>query len=268
MNALWVVATLAALRGWARSSLRWWVIAWVVIAVALLFPFSASPSEQITYRGNLTMKVFEPDKPNGKAVLVVHGGGWWTRSPGERIEGICTEIVTANGYTCFAPEYTLSSSRPFPAANHDLLAAVDYIHAQGFKKVGAVGISAGGNLVAWLATKGVFETSVIWSAPTDLVKLMPDDWTSTCGCPGVIRQFAPRSRDRRAASPVYRVNKRMGSMLIVHSAEEVIPLAQARLLDRVVPTQHRLSILRGSAHGSGYFDKEIQETSAWLVSHL
>jgi dienelactone hydrolase len=176
----------------------------------------------------------------------------------------CRKIAKAHGYTCFAPDYTLSGSAPYPAANQDLLDAVAYIHAQGFSQIGALGFSAGGNLVAWLADQDLFVTSVTWSGPMDLETILAQG----CACKNEVNRFAPTAQSKHDASAVFGVNDAMGSMLIVNSANELIPIANAQEEDAAVPTEHRLAVIPGTKHGGQYYSIEEPETIAWFAAHL
>src|SRR5438093_1199661 len=97
----------------------------LLILLALALPAKAASITTVEYASGHLMDVYAPEVPNGTAVVAVHGGGWWTGSR-TGMARFCTEIATPNGYTCFAPDYTLSGEAPFPAANRDLLAALDY----------------------------------------------------------------------------------------------------------------------------------------------
>jgi acetyl esterase/lipase len=233
------------------------------LATASMFLLAPAPSETVEYAPGLRMDVDLPEQPATGAVLAVHGGGWWSGSRG-RMARTCAEIVVQAGLACFAPDYTLSGVEPFNRANRDLLAAVEFVRARGFADVSGIGASAGGNLVAWLATRGVLRTSVIWSAPMDLTSLA--DWYRPgCVC-WVIEQFAPTARKRRAASPTFHTGTEMGSVLIVHSADEaLIPVTQARAFARAIPTPHRLVILPGDRHALDYFDDVAATTIEWLI---
>ena len=90
------------------------------------------------------------------AVLIIHGGGW--RS-GNRTQHYPLAQHLANlGYVCFTPEYRLSTEALFPAAIHDLKAAIRWIKENAKKyeidtnKIAVMGFSAGGELAAFIGT--------------------------------------------------------------------------------------------------------------------
>ncbi len=90
------------------------------------------------------------------AVLLIHGGGW--RS-GDRSMSLPMAIrLASHGYVAATAEYRLSPEALYPAAVHDLKAAVRWLRAQGNRyhidtsKIAVLGCSAGGQLAALLGT--------------------------------------------------------------------------------------------------------------------
>jgi acetyl esterase/lipase len=89
-------------------------------------------------------------------VLLIHGGGW--RS-GDRSQAIpMGKRLAAIGYVAAAVEYRLSTEALYPAAVHDLKAAIRWLRANASKfgidttRIAALGCSAGGQLAALLGT--------------------------------------------------------------------------------------------------------------------
>jgi len=105
----------------------------------------------------LLLDAFYPadkSKSSGIAIMIIHGGGW--RS-GNRTQHYALAQQLANlGYTCFTPEYRLSTEALYPAAVYDLKAAIRWIrlHAKEYAvsgdKIVAAGFSAGGELAAFI----------------------------------------------------------------------------------------------------------------------
>lgn len=91
-------------------------------------------------------------------VLVVHGGAW---SSGNRRQLAFYAMKLARaGFCCFAIDYRLAPKHKFPAQIEDCRAAVRWIrkhaaeHGGDASRLGAIGYSAGGHLVALLGTTG------------------------------------------------------------------------------------------------------------------
>jgi acetyl esterase/lipase/pectin methylesterase-like acyl-CoA thioesterase len=112
---------------------------------------------------SLQLDVFYPKTKPSKplpAVVIIHGGGWRT---GNRTQHhALARRLASKGYVCFTPEYRLSTEALYPAAVHDLKAAVRWVRANAKKyqvnssQIAAVGFSAGGQLAAFLgATNGL-----------------------------------------------------------------------------------------------------------------
>ena len=91
-------------------------------------------------------------------VLVVHGGAW--RSGSRRQLAFYAMKLARAGFCCFAIDYRLAPKHKFPAQIDDCRAAVRWIrkhaaeHGGDASRLGAIGYSAGGHLVALLGTTG------------------------------------------------------------------------------------------------------------------
>lgn len=111
---------------------------------------------------DLHLDAFYPAKSVGKklrpAVLLIHGGGW--RS-GERSQQVpMAQGLAEKGYVAVTVEYRLSTEALYPAAVHDLKAAVRWLRANAqtyaidTNRIAALGCSAGGQLAALLGATG------------------------------------------------------------------------------------------------------------------
>jgi len=95
------------------------------------------------------------------ALVWVHGGAWWAGDrrylPPTLVPGELADAALARGMAYVAVDYRLALEAPFPAQIHDVKAAIRYIRqfADVFgidaDRLGALGESAGGHLVALLA---------------------------------------------------------------------------------------------------------------------
>lgn len=108
----------------------------------------------------LEMDVYRPKGHWGElpAVVCIHGGGW---AKGNRTSHAkVAQALAARGYVAATISYRLSGEAPFPAAIHDCKAAVRYLRSNAkalgidAENIGAIGLSAGGHLVALLAASG------------------------------------------------------------------------------------------------------------------
>lgn len=111
----------------------------------------------------LEMDMFSPEKPLSPlspALIIVHGGGW--RSGNRTQHYPLAQRLALMGYTCFTPEYRLSTEELYPAAVHDIKAAIRWVKANATalkvdtNKLAVIGFSAGGELAAFMgATNGM-----------------------------------------------------------------------------------------------------------------
>ncbi|RYF78576.1 MAG: alpha/beta hydrolase [Cytophagaceae bacterium] len=111
---------------------------------------------------DLHLDAFYPSKVDRRklrpAVLIIHGGGW--RS-GDRSQHIpMAQRLAAAGYVAVTAEYRLSTEALYPAAVHDLKAAVRWLRANASQyaidtnRIATLGFSAGGQLAALLGATG------------------------------------------------------------------------------------------------------------------
>ncbi|MFD1874463.1 alpha/beta fold hydrolase [Hymenobacter bucti] len=108
---------------------------------------------------NLRLDIFYPKAKHRQgypAVLLIHGGGW--RS-GDRSQHVpMAQQLAARGYVTATVEYRLSTEAHYPAAVHDLKAAVRWLRASAGRypidttTIAVWGFSAGGQLAALVGT--------------------------------------------------------------------------------------------------------------------
>lgn len=110
---------------------------------------------------SLLLDAFYPKEKTRKkrpAILIIHGGGW--RSGNRTQHHPLAQRLAALGYVCFTPEYRLSTEALYPAAVHDLKAALRWVRANAKQyqvdtsRLIVMGFSAGGQLAALLGTTG------------------------------------------------------------------------------------------------------------------
>lgn len=106
----------------------------------------------------LKLDIAYPKANKGKmpAIIYIHGGGWvlGDKDPNEAV------TFAKNGFVGISIQYRLSTVAKFPAAVQDCKAAVRWVRANAGKygidpdKIGVMGESAGGHLVALMGTSG------------------------------------------------------------------------------------------------------------------
>lgn len=105
----------------------------------------------------LRLDAFYPKKNKKQktpAILIIHGGGWRSGNRAQHIP--LAQRLAAMGYACFTAEYRLSTEALYPAAVHDLKAALRWLRANAktfnldTARVAALGFSAGGELAAFI----------------------------------------------------------------------------------------------------------------------
>ncbi|MCF0069292.1 pectinesterase family protein [Dyadobacter sp. CY261] len=122
----------------------------------------------VTYRVTptgrpLILDVYKPKRKSRTrypAVLMVHGGGW--RSGDRTHNNTLARKLAAKGYVCITADYSLSTHALYPAAVHDLKAALRWMRTQSSAydidtaRIAILGFSAGGELAALIgATNGI-----------------------------------------------------------------------------------------------------------------
>lgn len=237
----------------------------IVLALAAVGAWFIQVKEQrnVIYSqiGNqkLHLDLYEPARRWGKsrpAVLLVHGGAWAVGSKDEFRE-IGLNLARL-GYVAIAVQYRLvtETGNKWPAQLDDCQRAVRWVRAHAKElnvdpnRLGAIGGSAGGHLVACLGTMETRDNSDLQLAgysskvncvvdmcgPTDLSddlapKVAEGAWTNDMirnllGVSGLTRPDIAR-----AASPLYFVDAQSAPMLLIHGRQDpVVPLAQSEWL--------------------------------------
>lgn len=203
------------------------------------------------------------------AIVYIHGGGF---EGGEKPTDQ-TVLFAQNGFVGVAIEYRLSSVAKFPAAVHDCKTAIRWVRANAKKygvdpdKIGVIGESAGGYLVAMMGTSGgnsylegdgpyrEYESSV--QAVVDLFG--PVDFAGMADAPGgPVAKFLgkPASEDlelAKKANPITYVDDKDAPTLMIHGEkDDLVPLQQSGLLyDALTKAggKARLVSVKNAGHG-------------------
>jgi acetyl esterase/lipase len=210
-------------------------------------------------------------------VIWIHGGGW---EAGNRGDG-CPLPLAKAGFAYASIDYRLSQVAKFPAQILDCKAAVRWVRANAAKyhynadKIGVVGASAGGHLVALLGTTnddpqlegsegttGVsssVQAVVDYFGPTDfpsIVKQATAEQDANLDNP-VTHLFGGTVADKadlaRLASPISHVSPKACPFFILHGDHDnIVPLSQSTELNDALKTSgvsSQLVIVKGGGHG-------------------
>lgn len=205
----------------------------------------------------LAMDVYYPDghtaSSNDPAVVYVHGGGW---TSGSRTEGEGIRYIPAllgEGFVVFAVDYRLAPDDQFPAQIQDVQCAIRGIRAAAetysidSDRIGAIGGSAGGQLVNLLGTAEDGDFALVGGnrAFSSEVSVVVDMYgASDFGDPNMAAHNAAHTRvfgdDTTAdepgdtlwqASAVNYVSAGDADFLILHGEEDpVVPISQSERL--------------------------------------
>ena len=220
-------------------------------------------------------------------VLLIHGGGF---RAGNRQSYLPVAIRLAErGYVAATASYRLAPRNQFPAAVHDVKAAVRFLRANAAKygidpeRIGAMGGSAGGHLVLFLGlTPGVeeFEGSgpnrefssrvqcvVNYFGPTDFTQ----SYSKSVDAAEVLPMFLGGDLDHnraihQRASPLNWVTPQAAPILSLHGSKDTyVAYEQSvwlteRLIAAGVPTE--LETFSGAGHGFKGADAERAEQRA------
>jgi acetyl esterase/lipase len=131
-------------------------------------PFGVKEERNIVYatlpgtpygKRKLHLDLFSPEaKGIYPAVIMIHGGGW--RSGRKEMQVPLAQQISARGYVTACVEYRLSPEALYPAAVHDIKAAIRFLraHAEEYNidpgKIAISGCSAGGQLAALAGMTG------------------------------------------------------------------------------------------------------------------
>ncbi len=249
----------------------------------------------------LTMDVFKPAKPNGKAIIFIVSGGWY--SAHSAISPPMYASFLQGGYTVFAVVHGSQPQFHIPELVGDIHRAVRFIRHNAKKyeidpgKLGLIGMSAGGHLTLTLATQGTpgdpkakdpidressqVQAAVSFFPPTDFLNYgnpgvdavgvgILKDYHAAFG-PAV---YTPEQRKiiGQAVSPANFVHADMPPTLIIHGdADQLVPVQQSRwFLEKAQAVKAPVKLIERAGKGHGWTDVEpdLDATNAWFEEHL
>ncbi|HEV8606937.1 MAG TPA: alpha/beta hydrolase [Tepidisphaeraceae bacterium] len=174
------------------------------------------------------------------AIVCIHGGGFRAGNR-TRWDALCKEMA-GRGYVAVTIQYRLSPKYQFPAAVHDAKSAVRWLRLNAEKyhvdpeRIGAIGDSAGGHLVQFLAvTEGVKEFEgeenpgassrvscvVNYYGPSDFTKSYGKSVDAAEVLPLFLGGNLEHERQRHIlSSPLNWVTPKAAATLLIHGTED------------------------------------------------
>jgi len=249
----------------------------------------------------LTLDVFRPANANGKAVILLVSGGWYSShdaiNPGFLIPFL------DHGYTVFAvvhgsqPKFDITEIVP------DIHRAVRFIRYSAGRfeidpgHLGLIGASAGGHLTLTLATQGgsgkpdakdpvdressAVQAAVAFFPPTDFLNYGQDgvDAVGVGPLKDFRGAFGPRAASAegrlqlgREISPINFVHPGMPPILIFHGdADKLVPIQQANLFVAKCESVHspvKLIVREGKGHGWPEIGQDLKIAADWFDQQL
>ncbi|MEN6405102.1 MAG: alpha/beta hydrolase [Thermoguttaceae bacterium] len=241
------------------------------------------------------LDLYLPERRGGgplPIVVYVHGGAW---KAGDK--AYCPALwLATKGYAVASINYRLSQDAVFPAQIQDCKTAVRWLRAHAKQygldpdRVAAWGGSAGGHLVALLATttgKKEFEGDgdldqssrvqavIDWYGPSDFVVLGAHEKSPTEPLSTLLGGLVSKNEAKaRWASPLTYVGKDAPPFLIVQGDQDpvVIPSHSQRLAEALnaAGVEVHLEMLPGAKHGGLAFvtPERLKQIEDFLAKHL
>jgi acetyl esterase/lipase len=252
----------------------------------------ANPDNQ-----HLQVDLARPKQGDGPfpAILCIHGGGF-RAGKREGYDGLCVRLAQ-HGYVALTVSYRLAPKYPFPAAVHDVKAAVRWARANAARyridpeRIGVTGGSAGGHLAQFLAVTGdvkAFEGEGGNGNHSSRVACVvnvygPSDFIRSYGKSVDAAEVLPlflggnletARRQHVRASPLYWVTPDAAPTLCIHGTEDryVAHEQAVWLVDRLkaAGVEAELLTLEGAGHGFKGKDAEAAEKAllAFFDKHM
>jgi acetyl esterase len=234
--------------------------------------------------GPLLADVYLPAHHRRIAVITVHGGAW-LHNDKSVLGPIAADLARRSNFVVVNVEYPRAPAgaglqvRQRSAVEQAVRWVRSHAASLGVDpaRVGALGSSAGGNLVGLVATgsTGSLRTgtrlaaAVAWSGQLDLEHLRGEgasNVTSYLGC-----DLASCPDTWALASPIDHVSHGDTPMLLFGSRHDSTPPSQSTAMARALRragVDGRAVLLRGSRHAQQYADTAMSRTIAFLRKHL
>ncbi|WP_299465226.1 alpha/beta hydrolase [uncultured Gimesia sp.] len=248
----------------------------------------------------LLLDLYLPQSKKNPPLLVwVHGGAWraGSKSPMPLIS------LVQHGFAVASVDYRLSPVAKFPAQIHDIKAAIRFLRGSAAKfgydakKIGILGSSAGGHLVALTGVSnqhqklegdlGEFDQEsssvqaiVDYYGPTNFMTILdqstPHGLSVRVPALELLLGDRPEKKEElaRLASPVFHVDTSDPPLLLIHGDQDPqVPINQSHELQGEYK-KHNLDVtfevIHGGAHGGPeFFDDERNAlVEVFLRKHL
>ncbi len=246
-----------------------------------------------------TLDVYVPKAPKGEkplpVVVNIHGGAF---RMGDKSMGVreILPLVASGDYAAVSINYRLSGQAIWPAQIHDCKAAIRWVRANASKyhfdpeKIGVIGGSAGGHLVAMLGTSGGIaplegdvgpyqgtsskvQCVVDEFGPSDLPAMGGSHNSPESPESQLIGGPVQENKDAaRAASPITYVSREDPPFLILHgTADPLVPFNQSERFSRALK-EAGVSCLfvpvTGAGHGGFRSPDVAQRIRQFFDQHL
>jgi acetyl esterase/lipase len=242
---------------------------------------------------HLQLNLARPKQGDGPfpAVICIHGGGF-RAGKREGYDGLCIRLAQ-QGYVALTVSYRLAPKYPFPAAIHDVKAAVRWSRANAAKyridpeHIGVTGGSAGGHLAQFLGVTAdvkEFEGTGGNAAQSSRVACVvnvygPSDFTRSYGKSVDAAEVLPlflggdlemaRPQHIRA-SPLFWVTPNAAPTLCIHGTEDkyVAHEQAVWLVDRLKAANVEAELLTLPGAGHGFKGKDAETSEKALVAFM
>lgn len=239
---------------------------------------------------HLQLDLARPKKGDGPfpAIICIHGGGF-RAGKRESYDAQCIRLAQ-QGYVAMTVSYRFAPKYPFPAAIHDVKAAVRWARANAAKykidpaRIGVTGGSAGGHLAQFLALTGdlkEFEGAGGNAEQSSQVACVvnvygPSDFTKSYGKSVDAAEVLPlflggnletARKQHLRASPLYWVTPRAAPTLCIHGTEDkyVAHEQAVWLIDKLKAAGVEAELLTIEGAGHGFKGKDAETAEAAMI---
>lgn len=254
----------------------------------------------------LKLDILSPANTNSKAPILIsiHGGAWLSgvRTQDFFYSASLFRKLLEKGYAIVSIDYRLSQQAIFPAQIQDCNDAIDFIYKNASRynldqnRIGLIGGSAGGHLVALVATTVDHNIKEFYGSgkkPDFKIKAVIDmfgvsDFIACRGNSGWVDHDAPNSAEAQLlgasplqrpdlakwASPVTYITKDTPPFLIFHGDKDpVVQYSQSIILQsylNLAGVENKFITVPGAGHGGSEFGAGIYEDEiiSFLDKHL